>query len=98
MGYKVAVVGATGNVGREILQTLFERAFPIDEIVALASERSFGREVSFGENKILQVQTLDGFDFSGFDLALFSPGAKVSEIHAPRAAKVGCLVVDNTDR
>ena len=98
MGYKVAVVGATGNVGREILQTLFERAFPIDEIVALASERSFGREVSFGENKILRVQTLDDFDFSGFDLALFSPGAKVSKIHAPRAAGAGCLVVDNTSQ
>jgi aspartate-semialdehyde dehydrogenase len=96
MGYKVAVVGATGNVGREILQTLAERDFPVDEIVALASERSAGVELSFGEKEILKVHTLDGFDFTGFDLALFSPGAKVSKIHAPRAAKVGCVVIDNT--
>jgi aspartate-semialdehyde dehydrogenase len=96
MGYKVAVVGATGNVGREILQTLAERAFPVDEIVALASERSNGREVSFGEKDILKIQTLGDFDFTGFDVALFSPGAKVSAIHVPRAAKAGCVVIDNT--
>ena len=96
MGYKVAVVGATGNVGREILQTLAERAFPVDEVVALASERSNGREVSFGEKDILKIQTLDDFDFTGFDVALFSPGAKVSAIHAPRAAAAGCVVIDNT--
>lgn len=96
MGYRVAVVGATGNVGREILQTLAERAFPVDEVVALASERSSGREISFGEKKVLKVQPLDGFDFKGFDIALFSPGAKVSAIHAPRAADAGCVVIDNT--
>ncbi len=96
MGYKVAVVGATGNVGREILQTLSERAFPVDEIVALASERSSGREVSFGEKDILKVQELKDFDFTGFDVGLFSPGAKVSAIHGPRAAKAGCVVIDNT--
>ncbi len=96
MGYKVAVVGATGNVGREILQTLSERAFPLDEVVALASERSTGREVSFGEDGILSIQPLDTFDFTGFDIALFSPGAKVSAEHAPRAAKTGCVVIDNT--
>ena len=96
MGYKVAVVGATGNVGREILQTLSERAFPLDEVVALASERSTGREVSFGEDGILGIQPLDTFDFTGFDIALFSPGAKVSAEHAPRAAKTGCVVIDNT--
>jgi aspartate-semialdehyde dehydrogenase len=98
MGYKVAVVGATGNVGREMLQTLAERAFPVDEIVALASEKSSGREVSFGEKDVLKVQPLDSFDFTGFDLALFSPGAKVSEVHAPRAAKAGCMVIDNTSQ
>ncbi len=98
MGYKVAVVGATGNVGREILQTLAERAFPIDDIVALASERSSGREVSFGDNDILKVQALDDFDFKGFDVALFSPGAKVSAVHAPRAAEAGCVVIDNTSQ
>ena len=96
MGYKVAVVGATGNVGREILQTLSERAFPVDEIVALASERSSGREVSFGEKNILKVKPLDDFDFKGFDVGLFSPGAKISAKYAPRAAKAGCVVIDNT--
>ncbi len=96
MGYKVAVVGATGNVGREILQTLSERAFPVDDIVALASERSSGREVSFGEKDILKVKALDDFDFTGFDVALFSPGSKVSAVHGPRAAKAGCVVIDNT--
>lgn len=98
MGYRVAVVGATGNVGREILQTLAERAFPVDEVVALASERSSGREVSFGENDVLKVRPLDDFDFAGFDIALFSPGAKVSAVHAPRAAEAGCVVIDNTSQ
>ena len=96
MGYKVAVVGATGNVGREMLQTLSERAFPADEVVALASERSTGREVSFGEHGVLKVQRLEDFDFKGFDIGLFSPGAKVSAEHAPRAARAGCVVIDNT--
>ncbi|MCY4549160.1 MAG: aspartate-semialdehyde dehydrogenase [Defluviicoccus sp.] len=98
MGYKVAVAGATGAVGREILQCLAERAFPVDDIAALASERSVGREVSFGEDDVLPVGDLAGFDFAGFDIALFSPGAKVSAVHAPRAAKAGCVVVDNTSR
>ena len=68
MGYRVAVVGATGNVGREILQCLAEREFPADEVVALASEFSIGQEVSFGEDDILLVQNLDGFDFEGTDI------------------------------
>tara|TARA_A100001037_G_scaffold44941_2_gene36072 strand:+ start:7636 stop:8682 length:1047 start_codon:yes stop_codon:yes gene_type:complete len=96
MGYKVAVVGATGNVGREMLQVLSERGFPIDEIAAVASERSAGREVSFGDDEVLKVQDLENFDFSGFDIALFSPGGEVSAVHAPRAAKAGCVVIDNT--
>ena len=96
MGYKVAVVGATGNVGREILTTLAEREFPADEVVALASVDSVGKEVSFGDDRTLEVGALDGFDFEGFDIALFSPGAKVSAVHAPRAAAAGCVVVDNT--
>ena len=96
MGYKVAVVGATGNVGREILQILAEREFPADEVVALASQRSIGQEVSFGEDAILSIKNLEGFDFKGYDIALFSPGAKVSAIHAPRAAAAGCVVIDNT--
>jgi aspartate-semialdehyde dehydrogenase len=98
MGYKVAVVGATGNVGRELLSTLSERAFPVDEVIALASERSAGREVSFGENDLLTVQNLENFDFKGVDIVLSSPGAKVSAIHAPRAAKAGAVVIDNTSQ
>lgn len=98
MGYKVAVAGATGAVGREILQCLDERAFPVDDVAALASEQSVGREVSFGEDEVLQVRNLADFDFAGFDVALFSPGAKVSAVHAPRAAKAGCVVIDNTSR
>ena len=98
MGYRVAVVGATGNVGREMLQILFEREFPIDEIVAVASERSAGREVSFGDDDVLKVQNLECFDFASFDFALFSPGARVSAVHAPRAAKAGCVVIDNTSQ
>jgi aspartate-semialdehyde dehydrogenase len=96
MGYKVAVIGATGNVGREMLQTLAERNFPVDQVVALASERSVGREVSFGEKEILKVKDLAKFDFKGIDIALSSPGAKVSAQHSPRAAAAGCVVVDNT--
>ena len=98
MGYKVAVAGATGAVGREILQCLDERAFPADDVAALASEQSVGREVSFGEDEVLRVRNLADFDFAGFDIALFSPGAKVSAVHAPRAAKAGCVVIDNTSR
>lgn len=96
MGYKVAVIGATGNVGREMLQILAERSFPADEVIALASSRSVGREVSFGEDKILKVQDLATFDFKGVDIALSSPGAKVSAEHSPRAAAAGCVVIDNT--
>jgi len=96
MAYKVAVVGATGNVGREILGILAERKFPVREVVALASQKSIGREVSFGDTKILKVKSLDDYDFTGTDIALFSPGAAVSKIHAPRAAEQGCVVIDNT--
>ena len=96
MGYKVAVVGATGAVGREIIKTLQERAFPVDDIVALASARSTNQEISFGDKRILKVRNLDTFDFKGWDIGLFSPGASVSAIHAPRAAAAGCLVIDNT--
>ncbi len=96
MGYKVAVVGATGNVGREMLAILAERRFPVSEVVAVASERSVGAEVSFGEDDVLKVQDLDRYDFKGVDIALFSPGAKVSAVHAPRAAKAGAVVIDNT--
>ncbi len=98
MGYKVAVVGATGAVGREMLSTLAQREFPADEVVALASRNSVGKEVSFGEDDILKVGDLAAYDFTGTDIALFSPGASVSDVHAPRAAEAGCVVIDNTAR
>jgi aspartate-semialdehyde dehydrogenase len=96
MGYRVAVVGATGAVGREMLKTLAERNFPASDIVALASGRSAGAEISFGEKTVLTVRGLDSFDFTGWDIALFSPGAAISAVHAPRAAAQGCIVIDNT--
>src|SRR5215471_13349655 len=96
MGFKLAVVGATGNVGREILTILAEREFPADDVIALASSRSIGREVSFGEEDTLKVQGLDTYDFRGTDIVLSSPGAKVSAEFAPRAAKAGAVVIDNT--
>ncbi|MEC9235075.1 MAG: aspartate-semialdehyde dehydrogenase [Pseudomonadota bacterium] len=95
MGYKVAVVGATGNVGREILNTLHEREFPVDEIYALASQRSVGREVSFGD-KDVKVKNLEDFDFTGIDFVFSSPGAKVSAKFSPKAAAAGAVVIDNT--
>jgi aspartate-semialdehyde dehydrogenase len=98
MGFKVAVVGATGVVGHEMLSILAEREFPADEVFAVASERSAGAEVSFGEDAVLKVKDLDQFDFKGIDIALFSPGAKVSAVHAPRAAKAGAVVIDNTSQ
>ncbi|HTV80267.1 MAG TPA: aspartate-semialdehyde dehydrogenase [Steroidobacteraceae bacterium] len=98
MGYRVAVVGATGAVGREMLKTLAERRFPLDDVAAVASGRSAGAEVSFGEKRVLKVQSLDKFDFGGWDIGLFSPGASVSAVHAPRAAAAGCVVIDNTSQ
>jgi aspartate-semialdehyde dehydrogenase len=98
MGYRVAVVGATGNVGREVLRILSEREFPADEVIALASRESIGREVSFGPVDILKVRALEDFNFAGIDIGLFSPGAKVSEVYAPRAAEAGCTVIDNTSQ
>jgi len=95
-GFRVAVVGATGAVGREIIKTLYERNFPIKDIVALASARSVGQEISFGDKRVLKVQNLDTFDFSTTDIGLFSPGGAISAVHAPRAAAAGCIVIDNT--
>ena len=97
MGYRVAVVGATGAVGREMLKTLAERNFPVSEVIALASGRSAGQEVSFGEKSVLKVRNLETFDFKGVDIGLFAPGASVSAVHAPRAA-AGCVVIDNTSQ
>ena len=95
-GFKIAVAGATGNVGREMLQTLWERDFPAREVVALASSRSVGREVSYGEDKTLKVRNLETYDFSDTDIALFSAGSKPSEVHGARAAEQGCVVIDNS--
>jgi aspartate-semialdehyde dehydrogenase len=98
MAYRVAVVGATGAVGREMLKTLAEREFPVSEVIALASGRSTGSEISFGDKTVLKVRNLETFDFAGCDIGLFSPGAAVSAIHAPRAAAAGCIVIDNTSQ
>lgn len=95
MGYKVAVVGATGNVGREMLNILAERQFPVDEIVALASRKSLGTEVSFGD-KTLKTKDLDTFDFTGWDMALFAVGSEATKQYAPKAAAAGCVVIDNS--
>ena len=97
MGYRVAVVGATGNVGRELLNILVERQFPYDEIVAVASARSTGTEIDLGDSgKLLKVKNLDHFDFTGFDIALFSAGGETSRKYAPIAASQGCTVIDNS--
>jgi len=96
MSTKYAVIGATGNVGREIMQILADRGVPAKDVTALASERSAGAEVSYGEDAVLKVQDLAKFDFHGIDIALSSPGAKVSAVHSPRAAKAGAIVIDNT--
>ena len=95
MGFKVAVVGATGNVGREMLNILEERGFPVSEVVALASRRSQGTEVSFGD-KTLKVKALDTYDFSDTDLALMSAGGNVSKEWSPKIGKQGCVVIDNS--
>ncbi len=96
MGFKIAVVGATGNVGREMLSILAERGFPAADVHAVASARSVGTEVSYGENDVFKVRDLDTYDFKGVDIALFSPGSQVSAVHAPRAARAGAIVIDNT--
>jgi len=97
MGYRVAVVGATGNVGREILNILAERQFPADEVAAVASARSTGDIVDFGESgETLKIKNLDHFDFEGWDMALFAAGSETSKVHVPRAAGAGCTVIDNS--
>ena len=95
MGYRVVIAGATGNVGREMLNILAERQFPVDEIAVLASRRSLGTEVTFGD-KTLKTQDLDTFDFTGWDMALFAVGSDATKIYAPKAAKAGCVVIDNS--
>src|SRR5258705_9914692 len=97
MGYRIAVVGATGNVGREILNVLAERQFPLDEVAAVASARSTGDVIDFGDSgQELKVQNLEHFDFSGWDIALFAAGSEVSKVYAPISAAAGCTVIDNS--
>ncbi|RYM09640.1 aspartate-semialdehyde dehydrogenase [Sphingobium cupriresistens] len=97
MGYRVVVVGATGNVGREMLTILAEREFPIDEIAAVASSRSQGLTIDFGETgKTIKCQNIEHFDFTGWDIALFAAGSGPTEIYAPKAAAAGCVVIDNS--
>jgi aspartate-semialdehyde dehydrogenase len=95
MAYKIAVVGATGNVGREVLDILDERGFPASEVVALASRRSQGTEVSFGD-RTLKVQALENYDFTGTDIAIMSAGGAISKEWAPKIAAKGCVVIDNS--
>lgn len=97
MGYRIAVVGATGNVGREILNVLAERQFPLDEVAAVASARSTGNVIDFGDSgQELKVRNLEHFDFAGWDIALFAAGSEVSKVYAPKAAVAGCTVIDNS--
>ena len=97
MGYRVVVVGATGNVGREMLNVLAEREFPIEELAAVASPRSTGDEIEFGETgRMLKVRNIEHFDFTGWDIALFSAGSNVAKDYAPKAAAQGCIVIDNS--
>ena len=97
MGYRVVVAGATGNVGREMLNILAEREFPIDEIAAVASARSQGDMIEFGETgKMLKVQNIEHFDWTGWDIALFAIGSDATKIYAPIAAAAGCTVIDNS--
>jgi aspartate-semialdehyde dehydrogenase len=95
MGYRVAVVGATGNVGREMLNILDERKFPASEVIALASSRSTGQELSFGDRR-LKAKNLEDFDFTGVDFALMSAGSSISKEWAERIGRTGCIVVDNS--
>ena len=96
MSYNIAVVGATGAVGREMLQTLFERKFPVKNIFALASRSSVGKEVSFGDDKILKVSSVDDFNFEKADIALFSAGSDIAKKFGPKAGAKGCIVIDNS--
>ncbi len=97
MGYRVAVVGATGNVGREMMAILAEREFPCDEVAAVASSRSQGSEVEFGDTgKMLKCKNIEHFDWAGWDIALFAAGSGPAKEYAPKAAAAGCVVIDNS--
>ena len=94
--FNIAVVGATGNVGREILNILDSRKFPINNLVALASSKSEGVKISYGNDKEVVVKNLENFDFTGIDIVLSSPGAKISEKFSPLAIKAGAIIIENT--
>lgn len=94
--FNIAVIGATGNVGREILDILAERSFPVKEVIAVASNSSLGKDVSFGENKILKITSIDSLDFSNIDFAFFAAGSEVSKNYAKKAAEAGCIVIDKS--
>ena len=97
MGYRVVVVGATDNVEREMMNVLAERNFPCDEVAAVASPRSQGTTVEFGDTgKMLKCQNVENFDFTGWDIALFSAGSDVAKTYGPKAAAQGCVVIDNS--
>ena len=97
MGYRVVVAGATGNVGREMLNILAEREFPADEIAAVASSRSAGQTIEYGESgKTLKIQNIDHFDPAGWDMALFAVGSAATAEYATKAAAAGCVVIDNS--
>ncbi|MDP8913139.1 MAG: aspartate-semialdehyde dehydrogenase [Pseudomonadota bacterium] len=97
MGYRIVVVGATGNVGREILNILAEREFPADEVAVVASPRSTGDEIEYGETgQMLRVRNIEHFDFAGWDMALFAAGSEISKLYAPKSAAAGCTVIDNS--
>jgi aspartate-semialdehyde dehydrogenase len=97
MGYRIVVAGATGNVGREMLNILAEREFPADEIAAVASSRSAGDQIEYGETgKMLTIKNIEHFDWTGWDMALFAIGSDATAIHAPKAAAAGCVVIDNS--
>ncbi len=96
MTYRIAVVGATGTVGQEMLNILAEREFPVSEVIALASRKSLGQDAAYGEEKTLPVLALDEFDFAGIDIAFFAAGGAVAAKEAPRAAAAGAVVIDNS--
>ena len=97
MGYRIVVAGATGNVGREVVNILAEREFPVDEIAVLASSRSQGIEIEYGDtDKMLKVQNIENFDWTGWDMAIFAIGSEATIKYAPMAAKAGCIVIDNS--
>ena len=97
MGYRVVVAGATGNVGREMINILAEREFPIDELAVVASSRSQGDQIEYGETgKMLTIKNIEHFDPTGWDMALFAIGSDATKIYAPKSAAAGCVVIDNS--